>query len=160
MYLLFIFSLTFPKLLRYLLELDCESDPAWDCISNMHRWLLRLLLSSKGEFQLGHVRTACELMPLPPGLMNYEEPPPAVPPRIRGTSVAEHGHNRTMSDVSYASSTSSQSTGECSKLQVIVCTVPHLTMPTAHPVPAMRILDRADAARPTISASMCSKSKE
>ena len=36
---------------RYLLELDCEGDPAWDCLSNMHQWMLRLLHNSKEEFQ-------------------------------------------------------------------------------------------------------------
>ena len=36
---------------RYLLELDCEGDPAWDCLSNMHQWMLRLLYSSKEDFQ-------------------------------------------------------------------------------------------------------------
>ena len=36
---------------RYLLELDCEGDPAWDCLSNVHRWMLRLLYNSKEEFQ-------------------------------------------------------------------------------------------------------------
>lgn len=97
---------------RYLIELDCESDPAWECITNMYRWLLKLLFSSKEEFQLGYVHTACEMTPLPPALSNYEAPP-VVPPRIRGTSFVDRGHNRTMSDVSYASSTSSQSTGKC-----------------------------------------------
>lgn len=40
-----------PTLHRYLLELDCEGDPAWDCLSNMHHWMLRLLFNSKEEFQ-------------------------------------------------------------------------------------------------------------
>ena len=77
----------------------------------MHRWLLKLLFSSKEEFQLGYVHTACELTPLPPALSNYEAPP-VVPPRIRGASFVDRGHSRTISDVSYASSTSSQSTGK------------------------------------------------
>ncbi len=44
--------------LRYLLELDCDGDPAWECITNMHKWMLRLLFNTKEEFQ-GLVRT-CE----------------------------------------------------------------------------------------------------
>ena len=36
---------------RYLLELDCEGDPAWDCITNMCKGIVRLLQSSKDEFQ-------------------------------------------------------------------------------------------------------------
>ena len=36
---------------RYLLELDCEGDPAWDTLCNMHQWMLRLLYNSKEEFQ-------------------------------------------------------------------------------------------------------------
>lgn len=36
---------------RYLLELDCEGDPAWDTLCNMHKWMLRLLYNSKEEFQ-------------------------------------------------------------------------------------------------------------
>lgn len=40
-----------PSVPRYLLELDCDGNPAWECISNMHKWMLRLLFNSKEEFQ-------------------------------------------------------------------------------------------------------------
>ena len=36
---------------RYLLELDCDGDPAWDCITNMCKGIVKLLQSCKDEFQ-------------------------------------------------------------------------------------------------------------
>ena len=36
---------------RYLLDLDYSGDPAWECIIEMHQWMMKLLLSCKQEFQ-------------------------------------------------------------------------------------------------------------
>ena len=36
---------------RYLLDLDYSGDPAWECIIEMHQWMVRLLLDCKQEFQ-------------------------------------------------------------------------------------------------------------
>ena len=35
---------------RHLLELDCEGDPAWECITNMHHWMQRLLVSTMHSY--------------------------------------------------------------------------------------------------------------
>ena len=124
----------------------------------MHRWLLKLLFSSKEEFQLGYVHMACELTPLPPALSNYEAPP-VVPPRIRGASFVDRGHSRTISDVSHASSTSSQSTGKRLSLPLICLHYSILrhymcmSFFTAHPTPSMKVPDR-DTARYTTTSSM------
>ncbi|CAH1778734.1 unnamed protein product, partial [Owenia fusiformis] len=37
------------KLIRYLISLEMEGDPAWECISNQQKWLLDLLLRCKDE---------------------------------------------------------------------------------------------------------------
>lgn len=91
---------------RYLLELDCEGDPAWDCISNMCLWILRLLFTSKEDFQqIQGDRVPGELAYLPGDLAPVYEPlPPSLPPRTRSTG--REGHSRSMSDVSYASTSS------------------------------------------------------
>lgn len=98
---------------RYLLELDCEGDPAWDCITNMFLWVLRLLYTSKEDLQFPqNDRLAGELAALPGSLAPAHEPlPPSLPPRAR--SMGKEGHSRTISDASYASTSSygSQSTG-------------------------------------------------
>lgn len=94
---------------RYLLELDCDGDPAWDCITAMHQWLLRLLFSSKEEYQALPARDSTEDL----SSQGVDaEAPPAIPPRSRSKAGSVgpfgEGHQRTMSDVSYASSVSSQ----------------------------------------------------
>jgi exocyst complex component 2 len=39
------------KLIKYLLELDCGGDPAWECIRNMHEWILKLMQSCRASYQ-------------------------------------------------------------------------------------------------------------
>ncbi len=88
---------------RYLLELDCEGDPAWDCISNMCLWILRLLFTSKEDFQDFQMdRMPGELASLP---MHPIDLAPSVPPRSKSI-VSRDGHSRTMSDVSFMSTSS------------------------------------------------------
>lgn len=92
------------KTIKYLLELDCEGDPAWDCITNTHQWLLRLLFNCKEEFQAPGRRlySPGEHTPLPPTLDSTDG---------QGFSSAYHsrGHTRTVSEVSFASSAGSLS---------------------------------------------------
>ena len=104
--------LTTPLSPRYLLELDCDGDPAWDCIANMFLWVLRLLFTSKEDLQFPeNSRVAGELAALSEGLAPASEPPPPVLPP-RGHSMGKEGHSRTISDVSHTSTSSygSQST--------------------------------------------------
>ena len=105
---------THPHTHRYLLELDCEGDPAWECITNVHQWLLKLLFTSKSNHQNLMVppKGLGELSELPPSLIIEQDIPPDLPPR-RGTAVSdeESGHSRTLSDLSFASNTSHGSHG-------------------------------------------------
>lgn len=90
----------------------------------MFLWVLRLLYTSKEDFQapqqdkdktsLGG--SSVELAPLPSVLAPVYEPlPPVLPPRMRGLGGKEDGHlhSRTVSDVSFMSTSSygSQTTG-------------------------------------------------
>lgn len=34
---------------RYLVDLDYQGDPAWECIANQKDWLLKLLMSSQED---------------------------------------------------------------------------------------------------------------
>jgi exocyst complex component 2 len=81
------------KLIKYLLELDCEGDPAWDCLSNMHQWMLRLLYNTKEEFQgtpAGKLPSGDEYTDGGRGGGGEQE--------VRGKE-----HSRTVSDVSFIS---------------------------------------------------------
>ena len=97
---------------RYLLELDCDGEPAWECITNVHQWLLKLLFTSKSNHQNPDrpLKGPRELSSLPASLVIAQDIPPDLPPR-RGTIYTdeESNHSRTMStmsDVSFASNTS------------------------------------------------------
>ena len=37
--------------LRYLTDLDCPGDPAWDCIVNLQQWIKKLFMECKDFFQ-------------------------------------------------------------------------------------------------------------
>jgi len=91
---------------RYLLELDCEGDPAWECISNMCLWILRLLYTSKEDHQdtQGN-RLQGELASLPSELAPQVELAPSLPPRSKSVAGRE-GHSRSISDVSFVSTSS------------------------------------------------------
>ena len=45
---------------RYLMDLDYEEDAAWECICNMHQWLLKRLFNTKTDYQKGHIVSSCE----------------------------------------------------------------------------------------------------
>ncbi|XP_077993599.1 exocyst complex component 2-like isoform X2 [Glandiceps talaboti] len=38
------------KIIRYLVDLECGGDPAWECIQNQKKWLTELLLQCKDEY--------------------------------------------------------------------------------------------------------------
>jgi exocyst complex component 2 len=82
------------RLIKFLLELDCEGDPAWDCLSNMHQWILRLLYSSKEEF---HGTAA------PSATNRSDDQVDGGGGRGGELEVRGKGHSRTVSDVSYIS---------------------------------------------------------
>ncbi|XP_065187370.1 exocyst complex component 2-like [Sycon ciliatum] len=46
------------RLIRYLMELHAEGDPAWACIQHQQEWLIRLILSCKADYQCGDHITA------------------------------------------------------------------------------------------------------
>ena len=110
---------------RYLLELDCDGNPAWECITNVHQWLLKLLFTSKSNHQNPDrpLKGPGDLSSLPASLVIAQDIPPDLPPR-RGTAYTdgESDHSRTMStmsDISFASNTS-YSSGESSVVTLIV----------------------------------------
>ena len=37
------------RLIRYLVHLEATGDPAWECLTNMQRWLIQLLNVCKDE---------------------------------------------------------------------------------------------------------------
>ena len=82
----------------------------------MFLWVLRLLYTSKEDLQSPQAqsgRMPGELAGLPEVMAPvYDPQPPSLPPRARSIGGKE-GHSRTVSDVSYASTSSygSQSTG-------------------------------------------------
>eukprot|EP00731_Ephydatia_muelleri_P020299 Em0013g26a len=43
------------KIIKYLMDLDYEGDAAWECICNMHQWLLKRLFNTKTDYQKGHI---------------------------------------------------------------------------------------------------------
>ncbi|KAL5471586.1 hypothetical protein EMCRGX_G029713 [Ephydatia muelleri] len=80
------------KIIKYLMDLDYEGDAAWECICNMHQWLLKRLFNTKTDYQKGHiVSSSGDQTPLP-----HDE---IIPP--------SRGHARTMSDLSFLSGTGS-----------------------------------------------------
>lgn len=86
----------------------------------MFLWVLRLLYTSKEDLQCTEKeRPPGELASLPEGMAPIYDPlPPSVPPRMRTLEREREGHARTVSDVSYASTSSygSQITGINMKL--------------------------------------------
>ncbi|XP_062520454.1 exocyst complex component 2-like [Corticium candelabrum] len=39
------------RLIRYMVELGCEGNPAWDCLLSQHRWITKLIEKCKTDYQ-------------------------------------------------------------------------------------------------------------
>jgi len=46
------------RLIRYLTDLDCPGDPAWDCIVNLQQWIKKLFMECKDFYQKSEVKSS------------------------------------------------------------------------------------------------------
>ncbi|KAK3086910.1 hypothetical protein FSP39_025328 [Pinctada imbricata] len=66
------------KLIRYLLSLECEGDPAWECLVNMQQWLTGILCTCKEdhikEEQMSQTESEASMLKSPVSHMSIDTP--------------------------------------------------------------------------------------